>query len=99
MVKKQQMKNEVSKKLKNEFNETNESLNNKLSTTKKRRRRGERWRTCETVEMLVPHKVLRVRVGAGTGTHAALNVNVTGQECRATYNHDLPLILESTPGT
>ena len=49
--------------------------------------------------MLVPHKVLRVRVGAGTGTHAALNVNVTGQECRATYNHDLPLILESTPGT
>ena len=92
-------KKESEQEEKNEFNETNESLKNKSSTTKKRRRRGERWRTCETVEMLVPHKVLRVRVGAGTGTHAALNVNVTGQECRATYNHDLPLILESTPGT
>ena len=56
-----------------------------------------RWRTCERVEMLVPHKVLRVNVGPGTGSHAVLHVNVSGQECHATYDHAIPLVLETTP--
>ena len=55
------------------------------------------WKTCTHVEMLVPHHVLRVVVGCGSGSHANLRVNVSGIECRATYNHALPSILETTP--
>jgi hypothetical protein len=78
----------------NETKEEKRSINNE---SKNRKQTRGIWKTCTNVEMLVPHKVLRVVVGSGSGTHAKLHVNVAGVQCQATYNHALPFILETTP--